>query len=181
MTKTTDREILVTSALPYANGSIHIGHMLEYVQTDIWVRFQRHSGNTCHYVCADDAHGTAIMLRAEQEGITPEQLIANVQAEHEQDFKDFQVSFDNFYSTHSPENKDVQVKIWDTAGQERYQSLGTQFYRGAEACMLVFDITNKQSFDNVEMWKDEFFNKAMPKDPENIPTFVLGNKIDLED
>ena len=101
---TTTREILVTSALPYANGSIHLGHMLEYIQTDIWVRFQRHIGNTCHYVCADDAHGTAIMLRAEQEGITPEQLIANVQAEHEQDFKDFQVSFDNFYSTHSPEN-----------------------------------------------------------------------------
>ncbi len=86
--------------------------MLEYVQTDIWVRFQRHIGNTCHYVCADDAHGTAIMLRAEQEGITPEQLIANVQAEHEQDFKDFQVSFDNFYSTHSPENKDFSEYIY---------------------------------------------------------------------
>ena len=113
MTKTTDREILVTSALPYANGSIHIGHMLEYVQTDIWVRFQRHIGNTCHYVCADDAHGTAIMLRAEQEGITPEQLIANVQAEHERDFKDFQVSFDNFYSTHSPENKEFSEYIYN--------------------------------------------------------------------
>ncbi len=106
MTNITAREILVTSALPYANGSIHLGHMLEYIQTDIWVRFQRHLGNTCHYVCADDAHGTAIMLRAEQEGITPEQLIANVQSEHEQDFSNFKVSFDNVYSTHSPENRE---------------------------------------------------------------------------
>ena len=111
MTNTTTREILVTSALPYANGSIHIGHMLEYIQTDIWVRFQRHIGNTCHYVCADDAHGTAIMLRAEQEGITPEQLIANVQAEHEQDFSNFNVSFDNFYSTHSSENREFSEYI----------------------------------------------------------------------
>jgi methionyl-tRNA synthetase len=75
------RKILVTSALPYANGSIHLGHMLEYIQTDMWVRFQKHRGNQCIYVCADDAHGSAIMLRAEKEGITPEQLIANVQAE----------------------------------------------------------------------------------------------------
>ncbi|HBD23829.1 MAG TPA: methionine--tRNA ligase, partial [Oceanospirillaceae bacterium] len=80
MTSTSPREILVTSALPYANGSIHLGHMLEYIQTDIWVRYQRLVGNRCHYVCADDAHGTAIMLRAEVEGITPEELIAKVQA-----------------------------------------------------------------------------------------------------
>ena len=80
------RKILVTSALPYANGSIHLGHMLEYIQTDMWVRFQKHRGNQCIYVCADDAHGSAIMLRAEKEGITPEQLIANVQAEHSADF-----------------------------------------------------------------------------------------------
>ncbi len=82
------RKILVTSALPYANGSIHLGHMLEYIQTDMWVRFQKHRGNQCIYVCADDAHGSAIMLRAEKEGITPEQLIANVQAEHSADFAD---------------------------------------------------------------------------------------------
>ena len=118
MTDTTAREILVTSALPYANGSIHLGHMLEYIQTDIWVRYQRHSGSTCHYVCADDAHGTAIMLRAEQEGITPEQLIANVKAEHEQDFSNFHVSFDNFYSTHSPENREFAEYIYN-ACQEK--------------------------------------------------------------
>lgn len=118
MTDIKAREILVTSALPYANGSIHLGHMLEYIQTDIWVRYQRHIGSTCHYVCADDAHGTAIMLRAEQEGITPEQLIANVQAEHEQDFSDFNVSFDNFYSTHSPENREFAEYIYN-ACQEK--------------------------------------------------------------
>jgi len=83
------RKILVTSALPYANGSIHLGHLVEYIQTDIWVRFQKMQGNSCHYVCADDTHGTPIMLRAEKEGITPEQLIARVWQEHYDDFKAF--------------------------------------------------------------------------------------------
>ena len=99
------RKILVTSALPYANGPIHLGHMLEYIQTDIWVRFQKSRGETCTYVCADDAHGTAIMLRAEKEGLTSEQLIEKVKAEHEQDFADFLIGFDNYHSTHSPENQ----------------------------------------------------------------------------
>ncbi|WP_296261787.1 MULTISPECIES: methionine--tRNA ligase [unclassified Pseudomonas] len=106
------RKILVTSALPYANGSIHLGHMLEYIQTDMWVRFQKHRGNQCIYVCADDAHGSAIMLRAEKEGITPEQLIANVQAEHSADFADFLVNFDNFHSTHSSENRELSSLIY---------------------------------------------------------------------
>ncbi|MGH8418771.1 MAG: methionine--tRNA ligase [Pseudomonas sp.] len=106
------RKILVTSALPYANGSIHLGHMLEYIQTDMWVRFQKHRGNQCIYVCADDAHGSAIMLRAEKEGITPEQLIANVQAEHSADFADFLVNFDNFHSTHSEENRELSSLIY---------------------------------------------------------------------
>ncbi|MBC7201091.1 MAG: class I tRNA ligase family protein, partial [Pseudomonas balearica] len=106
------RKILVTSALPYANGSIHLGHMLEYIQTDMWVRFQKLRGNQCVYVCADDAHGSAIMLRAEKEGITPEQLIANVQAEHSADFADFLVDFDNFYSTHSDENRELAELIY---------------------------------------------------------------------
>jgi methionyl-tRNA synthetase len=106
------RKILVTSALPYANGSIHLGHMLEYIQTDMWVRFQKHRGNQCIYVCADDAHGSAIMLRAEKEGITPEQLIANVQAEHSADFADFLVNFDNFHSTHSEENRELSGLIY---------------------------------------------------------------------
>ncbi|MDR2305819.1 MAG: methionine--tRNA ligase [Paucimonas sp.] len=106
------RQILVTSALPYANGSIHLGHMLEYIQTDMWVRFQKLRGNQCVYVCADDAHGSAIMLRAEKEGITPEQLIANVQAEHSSDFADFLVDFDNFHSTHSEENRELSGLIY---------------------------------------------------------------------
>ncbi|MEN2393317.1 methionine--tRNA ligase [Pseudomonas halotolerans] len=106
------RKILVTSALPYANGSIHLGHMLEYIQTDMWTRFQKHRGNQCIYVCADDAHGSAIMLRAEKEGITPEQLIANVQAEHSADFADFLVDFDNFHSTHSEENRALSSQIY---------------------------------------------------------------------
>lgn len=106
------RQILVTSALPYANGSIHLGHMLEYIQTDMWVRFQKLRGNQCIYVCADDAHGSAIMLRAEKEGITPEQLIANVQAEHSADFADFLVDFDNFHSTHSEENRELSGMIY---------------------------------------------------------------------
>ncbi|MBB3102320.1 methionine--tRNA ligase [Azomonas macrocytogenes] len=106
------RQILVTSALPYANGSIHLGHMLEYIQTDMWVRFQKLRGNQCLYVCADDAHGSAIMLRAEKEGITPEQLIANVQAEHSADFADFLVEFDNFHSTHAEENRELSTAIY---------------------------------------------------------------------
>jgi methionyl-tRNA synthetase len=101
----SNRKILVTSALPYANGPIHIGHMLEYLQTDMWVRFQKQRGHTCHYVCADDTHGTPIMLKADREGITPEQLIAQVAKEHTRDFSDFGVAFDNYHSTHSEENK----------------------------------------------------------------------------
>ncbi len=103
----TTRRILVTSALPYANGPIHLGHLLEYIQTDIWVRFQKMRGHICHYVCADDTHGTAIMLKAEQLGMTPEQLIAQVKAEHERDFADFLVAFDNYDSTHSLHNREL--------------------------------------------------------------------------
>jgi methionyl-tRNA synthetase len=99
------RRILVTSALPYANGSIHLGHLVEYIQTDIWVRFQRMQGHDVHYVCADDTHGTPIMLRADLEGITPEQLVTRVYGEHARDFKGFHVEFDNYYTTNSPENQ----------------------------------------------------------------------------
>jgi methionyl-tRNA synthetase len=95
-TKASPRKILVTSALPYANGSIHLGHLVEYIQTDIWVRFQKMRGEDCIYVCADDAHGTAIMLKAEQLGHSPEQQIANVKAEHEADFAAFNIDFDNY-------------------------------------------------------------------------------------
>ncbi|RLU01563.1 methionine--tRNA ligase [Ketobacter sp.] len=107
------RKILVTSALPYANGSIHLGHMLEHIQTDIWVRFQKLRGEQCIYVCADDAHGTAIMLKAEQLGITPEQLIAQVQQEHERDFAGFEIRYDNYYSTHSEENRVLSGLIYE--------------------------------------------------------------------
>lgn len=106
------RKILVTSALPYANGSIHLGHLVEYIQTDIWVRFQKMHGHTVHYVCADDTHGTPIMLRAEKEGITPEQLIEAVHQEHAADFADFLVDFDNYYSTNSVENKTLSEDIY---------------------------------------------------------------------
>ena len=102
---THKRDILVTSALPYANGPIHLGHLLEYIQTDIWVRFQKGRGHNCVYVCADDAHGTAIMLRAEREGITSEALIDRVKQEHQADFAGFLIAFDNYYSTHSEENR----------------------------------------------------------------------------
>ena len=106
------RKILVTSALPYANGAIHLGHLVEYIQTDIWVRFQKMSGNECWYVCADDTHGTPIMLRAEKEGITPEQLIERVHGEHFRDFTGFHVGFDNYYSTHSPETRECANDIY---------------------------------------------------------------------
>ena len=101
----TNRKILVTSALPYANGDIHLGHLMEAIQTDIWVRFQRLRGHDCVYVCADDAHGTAIMLSAEAEQTTAETLIAETEERHKTDYDGFSISFDNFYSTHSDENK----------------------------------------------------------------------------
>ncbi len=106
------RRLLVTSALPYANGQIHIGHLVEYVQTDIWVRFQRMRGHEVHYVGADDTHGTPIMLRAEKEGLTPKELIANVWKEHKRDFDDFLISFDNYYTTDSPENETLSQSIY---------------------------------------------------------------------
>ncbi len=106
------RNILVTSALPYANGDIHIGHLVEYIQTDIWVRFQKLRGNRCLYLCADDAHGTPIMLSAEAQNITPDALIKDVQARHEHDFADFLIEFDNFYTTHSDENRTLSENIY---------------------------------------------------------------------
>ncbi|OZG72483.1 methionine--tRNA ligase [Hahella sp. CCB-MM4] len=106
------RKILVTSALPYANGPIHLGHLLEYIQTDIWVRFQKARGHKCTYVCADDAHGTAIMLKAEQMGMTSEQLIDQVNEDHRRDFADFLIEFDNYYSTHSEENRELSELIY---------------------------------------------------------------------
>ncbi len=132
------REILITSALPYANGPIHIGHLVEYIQTDVWARFQRMRGHRCWYVCADDAHGTPIMLKARQEGITPEALIARVSEEHQADFAAFRVAFDNYYSTHSEENRHYSNLIYERnrdAGHIARRTI-TQAYDPAEQMFL---------------------------------------------
>ena len=107
------RKILVTSALPYANAPLHIGHIVEYTQTDIWSRFQKMRGHECWYICADDAHGTPIMLHARQKGITPEQLVAKMSQEHQQDFRDFNIGFDHYHSTHSEENRELATLIYE--------------------------------------------------------------------
>ena len=108
------RKILVTSALPYANGSIHLGHLVEYLQTDIWVRNQKMSGNTCYYICADDAHGTPIMLKAKELDVKPEELIQKTYQEHVKDFEDFGIEFDNYYTTHSEENREYSEFIYNS-------------------------------------------------------------------
>lgn len=143
------RKILVTSALPYANGSIHLGHLVEYIQTDIWVRFQKMRGHECYYVCADDAHGTPIMLRAHNEGITPEQLIAEVSKEHQADFADFAIGFDNYHSTHSEENR----------------QLSNQIYLANRAAGHIESRTISQAYDPVkEMFlPDRFIRGECPK------------------
>ena len=116
------RQILVTSALPYANGPIHLGHLVEYIQTDIWVRAMKAQGHQVTYVCADDAHGTAIMLKAEANGISPEEQIANVKASHEADFGKFLIDFDNYYSTHSKENREFSEQIYRRLNSEGHIS-----------------------------------------------------------
>jgi methionyl-tRNA synthetase len=134
----TTRKILVTSALPYANGSIHLGHLVEYIQTDIWVRFQKMQGNECHYVCADDTHGTPVMLRAEKEGITPEQLINRVWHEHKADFDGFHVAFDHYGSTNSAETREYSESIYrklKAAGLIEVRSI-EQFYDPVKSMFL---------------------------------------------
>ncbi|MBT0962013.1 methionine--tRNA ligase [Denitromonas iodatirespirans] len=132
------RQILVTNALPYANGDIHLGHLVGYIQADIWVRYQRMQGHSVHYVCADDTHGTPVMLRAEKEGVTPEQLIGRVHGEHLRDFTDFDVAFDNYHSTHSEENRlfaeDIYGKL-KTAGLIETRAI-EQFYDPVKAMFL---------------------------------------------
>ncbi len=126
----TTRKILITSALPYANGPIHLGHLLEYIQTDIWSRFQKARGHECYYVCADDAHGTPIMLKAQQLGLTPEQMIAQTAIEHQADFKDFLIGFDNYHSTHSEENREFASEIYqklDAGGYIKRRSISQLF------------------------------------------------------
>ena len=146
---TSKRKILVTSALPYANGAIHLGHMVEHIQTDIWVRFQKSRGHECYYCCADDTHGTPIMLAAEKQGITPEQLIAKTHGEHLADFTGFGIGYDNYYSTHSPEN----------------QTLSEQIYRSLKANGKIISKTINQLFDPEKQMflPDRFVKGECPK------------------
>ncbi|MDB5864251.1 MAG: methionine--tRNA ligase, partial [Betaproteobacteria bacterium] len=143
------RRIFVTSALPYANGAIHLGHLVEYIQTDIWVRFQKMQGNEVYYVCADDTHGTAIMLRAEKEGITPEALIARVLQEHQRDFAGFDIAFDNYYTTHSEETR----------------TLSSAFYERLKAAGLIDVKPVEQFYDPVKAMflPDRFIKGECPK------------------
>src|ERR1700674_2058059 len=143
------RKILVSNALPYANGAIHLGHLVGYIQADIWVRYQRMRGHLVHYVCADDTHGTPVMLSAEKAGVTPEQLIAQVNKEHVRDFKGFHVAFDNYYTTHSEENRELAYDI----------------YRKLKAKDLIATRTIEQFFDPIkEMFlPDRFIKGECPK------------------
>ena len=138
MNQTPARRILVTSALPYANGAIHLGHLVEYIQTDIWVRFQKMSGNECWYVCADDTHGTPIMLAAEKAGITPEAFIAGIQASHERDFAAFGVAFDHYDSTNSAANRTLTEQFYQRldAGGHISRRTVAQFYDPAKGMFL---------------------------------------------
>ncbi len=132
------RKILVTSALPYANAPLHIGHIVEYTQTDIWARFQKMRGNECWYICADDAHGTPIMLHARQKGISPEELVAAMSGEHQTDFRDFRIGFDNYHSTHSEENRALASLIYErnlAAGHITSRTI-TQLYDPEEGMFL---------------------------------------------
>lgn len=112
------RRILVTSALPYANGSIHIGHLVEYLQTDIWVRFQNLRGHECYYICADDTHGTPVMLSAKRQGISPDELVARMNKEHQEDFAGFNIRFDNYYTTNSDENRELSELIYNRLNEK---------------------------------------------------------------
>ncbi|WP_085247324.1 methionine--tRNA ligase [Gilliamella mensalis] len=134
---TTQRKILVTCALPYANGAIHLGHMLEHIQADVWVRYQRMRGNEIYFICADDAHGTPIMLKAQQLGITPEQMISEVKTEHQRDFAGFNISYDNYHSTHSSENREISAQI--------YKRLKANGYIKTKVISQLFD-PEKQMF-----------------------------------
>lgn len=143
------RKMLVTCALPYANGAIHLGHMLEHIQTDIWVRFQRMRGNEIYFVCADDAHGTPIMLNAAKQGITPEQLIEKAKTDHVADFKGFNISFDNYHSTHSEENREITT--------EMYKKLRANGFIKSRVISQLFD-PEKQMF-----LPDRFVKGTCPK------------------
>jgi len=145
------RRILVTSALPNANGAIHLGHLLEHIQTDIWVRYQRLQGNECLYVCADDTHGTGTMLKAEELGISAEELIDQVRIDHIEDFKDFLVQHDNYHSTHSPENEHYSALIY-----ERLKNAGYIFTKEVE------QLYDPEIPPNLDMSVEEYKNNTAP-------------------
>ena len=143
------KQLLVTTALPYANGSFHIGHIMEYIQADIWVRTQRMHGHEVHFVCADDTHGAPIMLKAESEGITPEQLVTRIGEEHKRDWAEFRISFDHWHSTHSPENR----------------KLAEMFYKKLDANGLIAKKTIEQFYDPVKgmFLPDRYIKGECPK------------------
>ena len=143
------KQFLVTTALPYANGSFHIGHIMEYIQADVWVRTQRMLGHEVYFVCGDDTHGAPIMLKAESEGITPEQLVARVAEEHKRDWADFRISFDHWHSTHSPENRE----------------LAEMFYKKLDAHGLIAKKTIEQFYDPVKgmFLPDRYIKGECPK------------------
>ena len=143
------RRLFVTTALPYANGSFHIGHIMEYIQADIWVRFKRMQGHEVHFVCADDAHGAPIMLKAEAEGITPEQLVTRIAAERPKYLQGFHIEFDNWHSTHSTENTELSQDI----------------YRKLKAAGLIYAKPVEQFYDPVkEMFlPDRYIKGGCPK------------------
>jgi len=143
------RKLFVTTALPYANAPFHIGHMMEYIQADIWVRFQRMQGHTVHFVCADDAHGAPIMLKAESEGITPEQLVGRIGAERKKYLDGFHIEFDNWHSTHSPENTELSQDI----------------YTKLKAAGLIYTKSIEQFYDPVKQMflADRYIKGECPK------------------
>ena len=143
------RRLFVTTALPYANGSFHIGHIMEYIQADIWVRYQRMCGHEVHFVCADDAHGAPIMLKAQSEGITPEQLVGRIAAERPQYLNGFHIAFDNWHSTHSPENT----------------ALSQDIYRKLKARGLIYKKPVEQFYDPVKgmFLADRYIKGECPK------------------
>ena len=131
------RNILVTNALPYANGHLHLGHMLGYIQSDIWVRFQKMSGNTCYFVCGSDTHGTPIMLKSREQKISPEKLINEISRSHLSDFMDFEIKFDNYHSTHSPLNRELLEEIYLKL-QKKYLIESKEIFQAYDETSKIF-------------------------------------------
>ena len=177
----TQRKIFVSSALPYANGSIHMGHLVEYIQSDIWVRFQKLYGNKCIYVCAADAHGTPIMIKAREEQTTPEELVKRISKEQYKDLKDFNVEFDNFYTTHSSENTELVYRIYKALLKEKhiYKKTIKQAYDESEKIFLPdrFIRGNCPRCHAKDQYGDACENCGATYNPEELsqPVSILSN------